>query len=164
MFGDSEYMVISRCKELTNRFPFDNMDDAVVKAIRLTGEYPEATVEVGLWNGVEMEDTVSVSKARDDFKYLLEHTDESLEFFWYGFASSGKYCNKAAESIGDPIRVPEDHVVYVEDNNLTDLGSDWRSFAVFLVRRLSDVNLEMVCNRLDIFVPVSRDAEDWVVQ
>lgn len=74
MFNDSEYMVVCRNAELTDYFPFDDINDAVVKSVMLVDECPNATVQVGVWNGKELEEPIDITEARVEFNLMHNRT------------------------------------------------------------------------------------------
>lgn len=156
MYEDSEFLVIRTNKGHRKGYPFSNYQDAVIKAIKVAEEcsvnekFSTATVEVGIWNGNEFDDSVDITECRDSLEYVLQNTDVVASVFAFGGIASGKYFNNSAASIGDPVRVPEEDAIFIEGDDVIDMGTDWRTYAVYLSWRLTidEINIEDVCDTL----------------
>ena len=156
MYEDSEFLVIRTNKGHRKGYPFSSFQNAVIRAIKVVEEcsvneiFSKATVETGIWNGDEFDDSVDITECRDTFDYVLQNTDVVASVFEFGGIASGKYFNSSAAAISDPKRVPEENAIYVEGDDVIDMGTDWRTYAVYLSWRLTidEINIEEVCDTL----------------
>lgn len=164
MYDDSEYLVLRINKGHRKGYPFDNFQEAFIKAIQVAEEcaadekFKDAQILVGPWIDGEMdEEAVNITELKSDFLYVLENRAECFETCNSAWEiCSGTYSNKCAvENVSDQeerIMAPEDTVIAYDDFDVYDMGTDWRTLAVFLAGQsdLGEFDADEVCEILGI--------------
>ena len=144
MYDDSEYLVLRINKGHRKGYPFDNFQEAFIKAIQVAEEcaadekFKDAQVLVGPWYDNEIdEEAVNITELKSDFFCVLEDREacfETCNTAWH--ICSGTYSNKCVrENLEDPEEgsiVPEDNVIIYDEFDVVDMVTDWRTLAVFL--------------------------------
>ena len=157
MDNEIEYIVLKTTKNTRTALPCANPQEAVIAAIGWTEECAadaDATVQIGYWNGKDIEDPFDITAARRAFLYVQQHTEEVDVEGWAGIAS-GAYYNARAEETDVPLRFDVNHVIYIEDNDAVDMGTDWRTYAVYAAGRFCffDMDVDVACAQLGVECP-----------
>ncbi len=142
------FNLIRKTKAKEELFQYNNYQEALIQSIKLAREclIDEQHIHDSVFLEVEEEgevvEKIDVTELQDSFLSVQNNTDEVYKEGFYGIAS-GAFYNAEALRNGENSEYIEDHVIYVEDNDVIDLGTDWKYYVAFMAKRFGSYDIDI---------------------